>query len=164
MSRIIFVNLPVRDVPASIAFFRALGFGFNEKFTDESCASMVVSEQAYVMLIAESRFGDFTRKPIADARACTEAILCVSAPSRAGVDAFADAALAAGGSPAMAPMDHGFMYGRSFHDLDGHLWEVMWMAAEGRRAGKLATVRADGSPPVDDAGAVGARIAEIGVP
>jgi len=91
---------------------------------------MIVSEQAYVMLIAESRFTDFTTKPIADARASTEAIVCVSAESREGVDAFADAALDAGASRANDPMDHGFMYGRSFHDLDGHLWEVMWMSPE----------------------------------
>ena len=129
-SRLIFVNLPVKDLAASKAFFGALGFGFDEKFTDDSCACMVVSEQAYVMLLAESRFADFTRKPIADARGTTEAILCVSAESREAVDAFADTALEAGGSPANEPLDHGFMYGRSFHDPDGHLWEVMWMSAE----------------------------------
>jgi predicted lactoylglutathione lyase len=129
-SRLIFVNLPVKDLSASLGFFRALGFDFNEKFTDESCACMVVSEQAYVMLLAEARFADFTTKPVADAGACTEAILCISAESRGAVDAFADNALAAGGSTAGGPMDHGFMYGRSFHDLDGHLWEVMWMSPE----------------------------------
>jgi hypothetical protein len=129
-SRLIFVNVPVKDVAGSTAFFRALGFDFDAKFTDDSCACMVVSDQAYVMLLAEARFGDFTTKPVADARTTTEAILCVSADSREAVDAFADAALAAGGSPANDPMDHGFMYGRSFNDLDGHLWEVMWMSPE----------------------------------
>ena len=129
-SRLIFVNLPVSDVAASQAFFGALGFAFDEKFTDDSCACMVVSEQAYVMLIAEARFSDFTSKPIADAKTTTEAIICLSADDREGVDAFADAALGAGGSTARDPMDHGFMYGRSFHDLDGHLWEVMWMSQE----------------------------------
>jgi hypothetical protein len=129
-SRLIFVNLPVKDLSASTAFFRTLAFGFDEKFTDESCACMVVSERAYVMLLVESRFADFTTKPIADARTSTEAILCVSAESRNAVDAFADAALGAGGSPAREPQDHGFMYGRSFHDLDGHLWEVMWMSPQ----------------------------------
>ncbi len=129
-SRLIFVNLPVRDVSTTTAFFGALGFDFDPKFTDESCACMIVSEQAYVMLIAEPRFADFTSKPIADARASTEAIVCVSADSREAVDAFADAALTAGASRANDPMDHGFMYGRSFNDLDGHLWEVMWMSAE----------------------------------
>jgi predicted lactoylglutathione lyase len=129
-SRLIFVNLPVKDLSASTAFFRALGFDFDPKFTDESAACMVVSEQAYVMLLVESRFADFTSKTVADARACTEAILAVSADSREAVDAFADAALAAGASRAGAPMDHGFMYSRSFNDLDGHLWEVMWMSPE----------------------------------
>jgi predicted lactoylglutathione lyase len=129
-SRLIFINVPVKDLSASIAFFRALGFGFDERFTDESCACMVVSEQAYIMLLVESRFADFTTRPIADARACTEAILCVSAESREAVDAFADAALDAGASSANEPIDHGFMYGRSVQDLDGHLWEVMWMSPE----------------------------------
>lgn len=133
--RLIFVNLPVSDLAASTRFFRALGFDFDPKFTDESCACMVVSEHAYVMLLVESRFADFTTKPIADARKSTEAILCVSAGDRAAVDAFADAALRAGGSPANEPMDHGFMYGRSFHDPDGHLWEVMWMSAEAVQQG-----------------------------
>ncbi len=134
-SRLIFVNLPVKDVAASMTFFRALGFEFDEKFTDDACACMVVSEQAYVMLMADSRFADFTSKPLADARASTEAILCVSAESREGVDAFADAALGAGGAKANEPMDHGFMYGRSFHDPDGHLWEVMWMSADAVQQG-----------------------------
>jgi hypothetical protein len=128
--RLIFVNLPVRDLTASQRFFRSLGFDFDDRFTDDTCACMVVSEQAYVMLIAESRFTDFTQKPIADAHRSTEAILCVSAEDRDAVDAFADAALSAGASPANEPMDHGFMYGRSFNDPDGHLWEVMWMSPE----------------------------------
>jgi uncharacterized protein len=129
-SRLIFVNVPTKDLEASKSFFAELGFAFDEKFTDESCACMIVSEQAYVMLLAEARFADFTSKPVADANASIEAILCVSAESRDAVDAFADTALGAGASPAGEPMDHGFMYGRSFHDLDGHLWEVMWMSPE----------------------------------
>jgi predicted lactoylglutathione lyase len=127
MSRLIFINLPVTDLASSREFFGGLGFTFDEKFSDESCACMVVSEQAYVMLLDERRFAEFTPRPVADARRSTEAILCVSAGSREDVDAFADAALGTGGSVANEPMDHGFMYGRSFHDLDGHLWEVMWM-------------------------------------
>jgi len=129
-SRLIFVNLSVGDLPASKKFFEALGFAFDAKFTDDSCACMVVSEQAYVMLLARERFADFTAKPIADAHGSTEAILCVSAEDRDAVDSFADAALSAGATKANEPMDHGFMYGRSFNDLDGHLWEVMWMSAE----------------------------------
>ena len=129
-SRLIFINLPVQDLDASKDFFGALGFTFDPKFTDAACACIVVSEQAYVMLLTEARFADFTSKPVADARASTEAILCVSAEDREGVDALADAALAAGATRAGEPVDHGFMYGRSFHDLDGHLWEVMWMSPE----------------------------------
>lgn len=129
-SRLIFVNLPVRDLEASTAFFESLGFAFDERFTDDSCACMVVSEQAYVMLIVEGRFAEFTTRPVADARTNTEAILCVSAESREAVDDFAEAALGAGAGRANEPMDHGFMYGRSFSDLDGHLWEVMWMSPE----------------------------------
>ena len=134
-SRLIFVNLPVADLAASKAFFGTLGFTFDEKFTDDSCACMVVSEQAYVMLLDRSRFADFTTKPVADARASTEAILCLSAASRDEVDGLADTALASGASPANDPMDHGFMYGRSFNDPDGHLWEVMWMSQEAVEAG-----------------------------
>lgn len=129
-SRLIFVNLPVNDVQRSIAYFGALGFEFDPKFTDEACACMIVSDQAYVMLLEQSRFAEFTTTPVADASATTESILCVSAESREGVDTFADQALAAGGSRAGEPMDHGFMYGRSFRDPDGHLWEVMWMSPE----------------------------------
>ncbi len=134
-SRLIFVNLPVKDVAATQRFFGSLGFDFDPKFTDDSCACMVVSEQAYVMLLDRARFADFTAKPVADASAGTEAILCVSADDREGVDSLADAALAAGGTFARDAMDHGFMYGRSFHDLDGHLWEVMWMDPEAAEKG-----------------------------
>jgi predicted lactoylglutathione lyase len=129
-SRLVFINLPVKDVAASQAFFTELGFAFDAKFTDESCACLVISGQAYAMLIAEGRFAEFTSKPVADARHATEAIVCVSADSREDVDAFADTALRTGGTKANEPMDHGFMYGRSFNDLDGHLWEVMWMSPE----------------------------------
>ena len=127
MSRMIFVNLPVKDLEASKQFFAALGFEFDKRITDETATGMIVNDQAYVMLLTNERFADFTKKPTADAAAATEAIVAVSADDRDGVDAFADAALAAGASPAMEPMDHGFMYGRSFYDLDGHHWEVMWM-------------------------------------
>ena len=126
-SRLIFVNLPVKDLQKSIGFFGALGFEFNPKFTDETATCMIVSEQAFVMLLDEKRFADFTQKSIADARSSTEAILGVSADSREAVDQLADAALEAGASPANDPMDHGFMYSRSFDDPDGHLWEVIWM-------------------------------------
>jgi len=127
MSRLMFLNLPVRDLDASVAFFTALGFEFDPKFTDESATCMIVSEQAYVMLLVEPRFADFTTRPTVDARTATEAIVALSADSREAVDQFADAALKAGATPARDPQDFGFMYNRSFHDLDGHHWEIMWM-------------------------------------
>lgn len=127
-SRLIFINLPVRDLPASMRFFEHLGFAFEPKFTDQTAACMIVSEQAYVMLLQRERFGEFAVRELADARDATGAIYAVSADDRAGVDAFANAALDAGAKPAAEPIDYGFMYGRSFFDLDGHHWEVMWMA------------------------------------
>jgi predicted lactoylglutathione lyase len=133
--RLLFVNLPVADLQASIAFFTHLGFTFDPRFTDDGATCMVVSDQAYVMLLQRDRFAEFATKPVADATQSTEALICVSAADRAGVDTFADAALAAGGTPAKEPMDHGFMYGRSFNDLDGHHWEVMWMDPAAVEAG-----------------------------
>ena len=127
MSRLLFLNLPVADLPASRAFFDALGFSFDEKFCDEQAACIVVSEQAFVMLLQRDRFADFTTKPTADAHQATALTAAISAEDREAVDAFAEAALAAGATPAKDPQEYGFMYQRSFHDLDGHLWEVMWM-------------------------------------
>lgn len=131
----IFVNLPVSDVPASKAFFSGLGFAFDPRFTDESCAGIHVNDQAYVMLVARERCADLSPKPIADAHASCEVEVCLSAERREDVDEIADAALAAGGQPAADPQDHGFMYGRSFLDLDGHQWEIMWMSPEAVTAG-----------------------------
>ena len=127
MSRMIFVNVPVRDLEASKKFFGSLGFEFDPRITDETASGMKVNDEAYVMLLVEPRFADFTDKQVVDASSATEAIICVSAEDRAEVDAFADKALEVGATKAREPMDHGFMYGRSFNDLDGHLWEVMWM-------------------------------------
>lgn len=127
MSRLLFLNLPVADLAASRTFFAALGFGFDEKFCDEGAACMVVSEQAYVMLLQRDRFAEFVTKPLADSAETTALTACVSAESRAEVDALADAAGAAGAGDAKGPQDYGFMYQRSFHDLDGHLWEIAWM-------------------------------------
>lgn len=141
--RLTFLNLPVRDLEASKAFFGALGFTFNPKFTDQSCACMVISEQSYVMLLEQSRFEEFAVKPVADARETTGALICVSAGDRAGVDEFADAALAAGGSAAKEPLDYGFMYGRSFLDPDGHHWEVMWMDPAAVESGPAEYAAAD---------------------
>lgn len=125
--RKLFVNLPVRDLPRSIAFFTKLGFTFNAQFTDEHATCMIVSEEAYVMLLAEHRFRDFTKRPIADATTQTEALFALSCESRAEVDHLVRTAVAAGGSHAMDAQDYGFMYAWSFYDLDGHHWEVMWM-------------------------------------
>jgi predicted lactoylglutathione lyase len=127
MSRLLFLNLPVADLGASREFFGRLGFEFDERFCDEGAACMVVSERAYVMLLRRNRFAEFVTKPLADASEATALTVAVSAENREAVDTFAEAALAAGASPAKSPQDYGFMYGRSFHDLDGHLWEVMWM-------------------------------------
>jgi predicted lactoylglutathione lyase len=126
-SRMIFVNLAVKDLGRAVDFFTGLGFSFDPRFTDESATCMIVSDQAFVMLLVEDRFRDFTKKELADPATHTEAILAVSAESREEVDEFADKALAAGGRPANDPIDMDFMYGRSFHDPDGHLWEVVWM-------------------------------------
>ena len=126
-SRKIFVNLPVKDLEASVDFFTGLGFTFDPAFTDEQATCMVVSDEAFVMLLVEPRFKDFATKDISDASSSTEVIIAVSASSREEVDQLANTALGAGGSPAKEPMDMGFMYGRSFSDLDGHSWEVMWM-------------------------------------
>ncbi len=136
--RLIFVNLPVKDLDASIAFFTKLGFTFDPKFTDQSASCMIVSDKAYFMLLQTDRFGDFAKRPIADASQSTGAIYAVSAEDRAAVDAFADAALEAGGTPMSDPMDMGFMYNRSFYDLDGHAWEVLWMAQEAIEQGPAA--------------------------
>lgn len=127
-SRKLFVNLSVKDLKRSIAFFTKLGFTFNQQFTDDSATCMVLSEDAYVMLLVESRFKDFTKKQICDTSTHTEGLFCISAGSRAEVDEIVNAAIAAGGTHALPPMDHGgFMYNWSFYDLDGHHWEVMWM-------------------------------------
>jgi uncharacterized protein len=127
MKRDIFVNLAVRDLARSQAFFRTLGFEFNPKFTDDKAACMIVNDGAYVMLLVEPFFQSFTRRAPCDTSRQTEALLAVSCTSRAGVDEIVHQALAAGGKPAMDPQDHGFMYGWSFYDLDDHHWEVVWM-------------------------------------
>jgi predicted lactoylglutathione lyase len=127
MSTKIFVNLPVKDLNASVDFFTKLGFGFDANFSDENAASMVVGEDITVMLLAEPFFKTFTKKEVVDASKATEAIVALGVETRARVDEIADAALASGGSEANEANDQGFMYGRSFNDLDGHLWEVVYM-------------------------------------
>ena len=125
--RLMFLNLAVEDLQRSIAFFRDLGFEFDQRFTDETATCMVVSDHAFVMLLVRDRFKDFTKRDLADPRTHTEAITALSGESREDVDELVEKALGAGGATANDPMDMGFMYGRSFYDPDGHLWEVVWM-------------------------------------
>jgi uncharacterized protein len=125
--RKIFVNLPVSDLSRSMEFFKKLGFSFNAQFTDDKAAAMIVSEEASVMLLVESFFKTFTKRELCDTTSRTEGVFALSCESRAEVDEMVKIALGAGGKPAMEPMDHGFMYGHSFYDPDGHHWEVMWM-------------------------------------
>jgi uncharacterized protein len=126
--RMIFPNLAVEDLDRSVAFFTALGFTFDERFTDETATAMIVNEQATVMLLTRERFADFTGKQIADSKTQIEAIIGISADSREEVDQLADKALASGGAPSNDPIEMGdFMYARSFEDPDGHHWEVIWM-------------------------------------
>ncbi|WP_201860763.1 VOC family protein [Microvirga soli] len=131
MSKLIFVNLPVSDLPRSMAFYEALGAVNNEQFTDHTAACMVFSETIHVMLLTHDKFRQFTPKAIANARETTEVLICMSADSRDDVDGTIAKAEAAGGTIDVGPkQDYGFMYGRSFEDLDGHIWEVMWMDME----------------------------------
>lgn len=123
----LFVNLPVADLQRSIDFFSALGFSFNPKFTDEKATCLVISEHLQVMLLTTPFFAGFTKKPVADARAATEVLLALSCEARDEVDALVDKAVAAGAATPLPMQDHGFMYQRSFEDLDGHQWEVFWM-------------------------------------
>ena len=123
--RHIYVNVPVRDVAASAELFRAAGFDLDDAVASDEVACIVLSEHARVLMQAEPRFAEFAAKPVADAHVATEAILCVTAESREEVDALADGALAAGASPANEPVETDSQYLRSFHDLDGHLWEII---------------------------------------
>ena len=127
MSTKIFVNLPVRDLPAATTFFGALGFSFNAQFTDHTAACMVVSDDIYVMLLTHAKFGEFTPRPIIDASQGTEVLVCLSRDSRADVDEMVAAARAAGGTIFADAKDHGFMYQHGFQDPDGHIWELIWM-------------------------------------
>ena len=125
--RTLFVNIPVADVERSKAFFAKLGFRYNPTFTDETAACMLVGKHAFVMLLSREKFAELAKLPIADPTTHTQALYCFTVSSRAEVDAVSAAALAAGGSEADDAEDYGFMYSRSFFDLDGHGWQVMWM-------------------------------------
>ena len=133
--RMIFVNLPVQDVTASRAFWTALGFEADERFSDERTVAVPLADAIVVMLLERSRFADFVTGPVADPRQGTGALHALSADSREEVDALADRALAAGAGTWLPPQDHGIMYGRSFQDPDGHVWEVIWMDVEAMLSG-----------------------------
>jgi predicted lactoylglutathione lyase len=128
MSKLIFVNLPVSDLAQSTAFYQALGAAKDERFSDATAACLVFSETIHVMLLTHDKFRQFTPKTIANARETSEVLICISADSREVVDTTVEKAGAAGGKVDIGPrLDFGFMYGRSFEDPDGHIWEVMWM-------------------------------------
>lgn len=127
VARMIFPNLPVKDIAASTAFYEGLGFTKNPQFSDERTSSIVIADNIVIMLLEESRWKDFTSRPIPDAKTTCGVMLAISADSREEVDAFYDKGLAAGGSEGNAPQDHGFMYGKSLQDPDGHILEFVWM-------------------------------------
>ena len=129
MATKIFVNLPVKDLKQSIAFFTRLGFTFNPQFTDETATCMIVGEDIFVMLLTHAKFGTFTPNPICDATKSTEVLVCLSVESRKGVDEMVRKAVAAGGRVYNQPQDHGFMYAHGFQDRDGHIWEMIHMEA-----------------------------------
>jgi uncharacterized protein len=127
MNTQIFVNLPVKVLDKSIEFFTQLGYTFNPQFTDETATCMIVSDTIFVMLLTEEKFKTFTPKAICDATKSTEVLVCLSCESRANVDDMVRKALAAGGSTYNEPQDHGFMYAHGYQDLDGHIWELVYM-------------------------------------
>jgi predicted lactoylglutathione lyase len=126
-NRQIYVNLPVKDLERSKAFFTALGFAFNPRFSDANAGCLVISDSIYAMLLAEPFFRTFTTKQIVDTRTSIEVLLALSCETRAEVDAMVEKAVAAGGRLARDAKDHGFMFERAFEDPDGHTWEVFWM-------------------------------------
>lgn len=127
MPKKIFVNLAIGDMQKSQAFFKQLGFSFNPQFTNDQGACMVISDDIYAMLLTRDFFKGFTSKPLVDATKATEVLLCLSCDSRAEVDDLVARAVAAGGTAPRQPQDHGFMYGHGFEDLDGHIWELVYM-------------------------------------
>lgn len=131
MATQIFVNLPVRSLRRSIEFFKALGFGFDPQFSDDKGTCMIVGENSFVMLLARDFFRSFTPKDVADASKTTEVLIAISRESREAVDELVARAVAAGATAPRQAEDHGFMYQHGFHDLDGHVWELLWMRPQG---------------------------------
>jgi hypothetical protein len=146
MSRMIFVNLPVTDLKKSMAFYEAIGFENEPRFTDDTAAAMRWSEAIAVMLLTHDKWKSFTSRPIVNAKEAAQVALCVSVESRQAVDAITDTASKEGGTAdPNPPQDHGFMYGRSFEDPDGHIWEPMWMDMAAAEQGASALETADAS-------------------
>jgi len=127
MNKDIFINLPVRNLNQSREFFGKLGYRFNAQFTNHTAACMIVCENIYVMLLTHDKFKDFTPKAICDASKSTEVMVCLSCESRDAVDELVRKAVATGGTTYKKPQDHGFMYGHGYQDLDGHIWELIYM-------------------------------------
>ena len=125
----VFINLPIADLPRSLAFFKALGYAHNPQFTDDTAACIVISEEIHVMVLTHAKFREFTPKDICDTTKATEVLLCLSCESRAQVDEMVANAVTAGGSTYAEPKDYGFMYQHSFQDPDGHQWELVHMNA-----------------------------------
>ena len=143
MPQMIFINLPVTDLPRATAFYESIGATKNEMFCDGTASCMVFSDTIFVMLLTHEKFSQFTSKKIADAKTSCEVMLCLSADTRDGVDALVNKATRAGGAGDPCPkQDHGFMYGRSFEDPDGHIWEVVWMDMAAATAAQPAAVDA----------------------
>ena len=131
MPKMVFINLPVRDVRKSTEFYLSLGATKDDRFSDETGSCIVFSDTIFVMALSHEKFSQFTPKEIADARRSTEVLVAMSCDSRDEVDEMIERAVSAGGKADPGPkQDYGFMYGRSFEDLDGHIFEVMWMDVE----------------------------------
>ena len=143
--RTLFVNMPVANLERSKAFFSQLGFSFDPNFTDETAACMPVGEHAFVMLLTREKFSHFSKLPVADPATHALALYALSVPSRDEVDTVSAAALAAGATEADGAEDHGFMYSRSFFDLDGHGWQVMWMDPAAAQQGPEAVAQDAGT-------------------
>lgn len=139
MSRKIFVNLPVKSLKQSIDFFTELGFSFNPQFTDETATCMIVSDDIFVMLLTQDKFKSFTLNAICDATKSTEVLVCLSSESRTAVDEMVSKAIAAGGNTYNKAQDHGFMYAHGFQDLDGHIWELVYMEPDAIQSGEHTT-------------------------
>ena len=125
----IFINLPVADLPRSLAFFKALGYTHDPQFSDDTAACIIISEEIHVMVLTHAKFREFTPKEICDSAKATEVLLCLSCESREEVDEIVSKAVIAGGSTYAEPKDYGFIYGHSFADPDGHQWELVHMSA-----------------------------------